>query len=194
MLGHFHCVDREHTAVVEVQRHDLEHVARPVRPQVESTNRGLGVDIVAEDSVSHGVPDVGIIDTVPSGTGVDTNFTHLNIVLQKCRLGKCSLTAGGRRPVGMRCTCHRYAARHLLEHQDFRVGRPGLEPGTYGLKVRSSAIELATPGLVVIWTEIRFEIEPIAWARLSVWSADCKGACLEAIKSRLHLQKVETPI
>jgi hypothetical protein len=25
------------------------------------------------------------------------------------------------------------------------VGRPGLEPGTYGLKVRSSAIELATP-------------------------------------------------
>jgi len=26
-----------------------------------------------------------------------------------------------------------------------KVGRPGLEPGTYGLKVRSSAIELATP-------------------------------------------------
>ena len=25
------------------------------------------------------------------------------------------------------------------------MGRPGLEPGTYGLKVRSSAIELATP-------------------------------------------------
>jgi hypothetical protein len=74
------------------------------------------------------------------------------------------------------------------------VGRPGLEPGTYGLKVRSSAIELATPGLVVIWTEIRSEIEPIAWARLSVWSAGCKGACLEAIKSRFHLQKVEKPI
>ncbi len=32
-----------------------------------------------------------------------------------------------------------------FEWQDFRVGRPGLEPGTYGLKVRSSAIELATP-------------------------------------------------
>ena len=76
----------------------------------------------------------------------------------------------------------------------FAVGRPGLEPGTYGLKVRSSAIELATQGLVVIWTEIRSEIEPIAWARLSVRSADCKGACLEAIKSRFHLQKVETPI
>ncbi len=26
-----------------------------------------------------------------------------------------------------------------------KVGRPGLEPGTYGLKVRSSTIELATP-------------------------------------------------
>ena len=74
------------------------------------------------------------------------------------------------------------------------VGRRGLEPRTYGLKVRSSAIELATPGLVVIWTEIRSEIEPIAWARLSVWSAGCKGACLEAIKSRFQLQKVETPI
>ena len=76
----------------------------------------------------------------------------------------------------------------------FAVGRPGLEPGTYGLKVRSSAIELATQGLVVIWTEIRSEIEPIAWARLSVRSADCKGACLEAMKSTFHLQKVETPI
>jgi hypothetical protein len=27
------------------------------------------------------------------------------------------------------------------------VGRPGLEPGTYGLKVRSSTVELATQGL-----------------------------------------------
>ncbi len=85
MLGHLHCVDREHTAVVKVQCHDLEHVARPVWPQVESTNRGLGVDVVAEDSVSDRVPDVGILDPVPSGTGVDANFTHLNIVLQKYR-------------------------------------------------------------------------------------------------------------
>jgi hypothetical protein len=65
LLGHLHRVDREHTAVVKVQRHDLEHVARPVRPQVESTNRGLGVDVVAEDSVSDRVPDVGTIDPVP---------------------------------------------------------------------------------------------------------------------------------
>ncbi len=28
-----------------------------------------------------------------------------------------------------------------------KVGRPGLEPGTYGVKVRSSTIELATPRL-----------------------------------------------
>lgn len=28
-----------------------------------------------------------------------------------------------------------------------KVGRPGLEPGTYGLKVRSSTIELATQRL-----------------------------------------------
>ena len=31
------------------------------------------------------VPDVGILGPVPSGTGVDANFTHLNIVLQKYR-------------------------------------------------------------------------------------------------------------
>ena len=30
-----------------------------------------------------------------------------------------------------------------------QVGRPGLEPGTYGLKVRSSAIELATQDSVI---------------------------------------------
>ena len=34
----------------------------------------------------------------------------------------------------------------LLYNEKSRVGRPGLEPGTYGLKVRSSTIELATPG------------------------------------------------
>jgi hypothetical protein len=51
----------------------------------KTTNRGLGVDVVAEDSVSDRVPDVGILDPVPSGTGVDANFTHLNIVLQKYR-------------------------------------------------------------------------------------------------------------
>lgn len=88
MLGHFHRVNREHTAVVKVQGHDLEHVARPVRPQVESTNRGLGVDVVAEDGVSDRVPDVGILDPVPSGTGIDAKFTHLNIVLQKYWPGK----------------------------------------------------------------------------------------------------------
>ncbi len=109
MLGHFHRVDREHTAVVEMQCHDLEHVARPVRPQVESTDRGLGVDIVAEDSVSDRVPDVGILDPVPSGTGVDTKFTHLNIVLQKYWPGKG--TSHDSRPMP-RWT----AAGHLLGH------------------------------------------------------------------------------
>lgn len=82
MLGHLHRVDREHTAVVKVQCHDLEHVARPVRPQVESANRGLGVDVVAEYGVGDRVPDVGILDPVPSGTGVDAKFTHVIIVLQ----------------------------------------------------------------------------------------------------------------
>ena len=48
------------------------------------------------------------------------------------------------------------------------VGRRGLEPRTYGLKVRSSAIELATPGLVVIWIEIRSEIHQVAAPRVSV--------------------------
>ena len=48
------------------------------------------------------------------------------------------------------------------------VGRRGLEPRTYGLKVRSSTIELATPGLVVIWIEIRSEIHPVADPRVSV--------------------------
>ena len=30
--------------------------------------------------------------------------------------------------------CCRFAARNLLQHNDFRVGRRGLEPRTYGLK------------------------------------------------------------
>ncbi|MEI8082632.1 MAG: hypothetical protein WCI74_12380, partial [Actinomycetes bacterium] len=83
LLGHLHRVDREHADVVEVQCHDLEHVARPVRPQVESANRRLGVDVVAEHGVSDRVPDVAIRDPVPLGTGVDADFTYSNIVLQK---------------------------------------------------------------------------------------------------------------
>jgi hypothetical protein len=51
----------------------------------ESTNRGLRVDVVTEDSVSDRVPDVWIIDQVLSGTGVGTKFTHSNIGLQKYR-------------------------------------------------------------------------------------------------------------
>ena len=104
MLGHLHRMDREHSTVVEVQCHDLEHVARRVRPQVESTSRGLGVDVVAEDSVSDRVPDVGILDLVPSGTGVDAKFTHLNIVLQKYRPGKGS--AQSSRPAAVRSAVH----------------------------------------------------------------------------------------
>ncbi len=102
-------MDREHTAVIKVQCDDLEHVARPVRPQVESTDRGLGVDIVAEDSVSDRVPDVGILDPVPSGTGVDTKFTHLNIVLQKYWPGKGVSH-------GLPPTPGRPETRHLLGH------------------------------------------------------------------------------
>ena len=79
---HPHRVDREHSTVVEVQRHDLEHVPRSVRPEVKASSRRLGVDVVAEHGMSDRVPDVAILDPVPSGTGVDADLTHLNIVLQ----------------------------------------------------------------------------------------------------------------
>ena len=82
LLCHPHRVDREHSTVVEVQRHDLDHVPRTVRPKVKASNRGLGVDIVAEQGMSDRVPDVAILDPVPSGTGVDTDLTHPIIVLR----------------------------------------------------------------------------------------------------------------
>jgi len=68
--------------VVEVQRHDLEQVPRTVWPEVQASNRGLGVDLVAEQGMSDRVPDVAIRNPVPSGTGVDANLTHPNNVLR----------------------------------------------------------------------------------------------------------------
>ena len=58
------------------------------------------------------------------------------------------------------------------------VGRRGLEPRTYGLKVRSSTIELATPGLVVIWIEIQSKHHQVAAPRVSVSGSERKGAHL----------------
>jgi len=43
---------------------------------------------------------------------------------------------------------HQKSVTHQAELHTHRVGRRGLEPRTYGLKVRSSTIELATQGLV----------------------------------------------
>jgi hypothetical protein len=54
--------------------------------------------------VSDRVPDVGILDLVPSGTGVDAKFTHLNIVLQKYRPGKGS--AQSSRPAAVGSAVH----------------------------------------------------------------------------------------
>ncbi len=67
LLRHLHRVNREHGPVVEVQRGDLEHVARAIRTQVEATNRGFGIDVVA----------------VPAGADVDPDTTHTNIVVHK---------------------------------------------------------------------------------------------------------------
>ena len=79
-------MDREHATVIEVQRHDLEHVPRRVPPEVEAANRRLEVDVVAEHSMSDRVPDVAILDPVPSGTGVDTDLAHSNTVLRNCEV------------------------------------------------------------------------------------------------------------
>jgi hypothetical protein len=54
--------------------------------------------------VSDRVPDVGILDLVPSGTGVDAKLTHLNIVLQKYRPGKGS--AQSSRPAAVGSAVH----------------------------------------------------------------------------------------
>ena len=83
-------MDREQATVIEVQRHDLEHVPRTVRPEVEAANRRLGLDVVAEHSMSDRVPDVAILDPVPSGTGVDTDLAHSNTVLRNCEVKRGS--------------------------------------------------------------------------------------------------------
>ena len=79
--SHLHRVDREHTRVVEVQRDDLEHVARAVRPQVEATNRRFGIDVVAVRRVGDRIPDVVINDPVPAGADVDPGTNQPDIVL-----------------------------------------------------------------------------------------------------------------
>lgn len=86
LLCHPHRVDREHATVIEVQRHDLEHVSRRVPPEGEAANRRLEVEVVAEHSMSDRVPDVAILDPVPSGTGVDTDLAHSNTVRRKCNV------------------------------------------------------------------------------------------------------------
>lgn len=88
-------MDREHPTNIEVQRHDLEHVPRSVRPKVKASNRRLGVDIVAEHGMSDRMPDVAILDPVPPGTGVDTDLAHPIIVLRKCRAKRAIGTAQG---------------------------------------------------------------------------------------------------
>jgi uncharacterized protein YfaS (alpha-2-macroglobulin family) len=69
-------VDREHAPVVEVQRDDLEHVARAIRPQVEATNRGFGIDVVAVHRVGDRLPDVVIDDPLPAGADVDPDTSQ----------------------------------------------------------------------------------------------------------------------
>ena len=126
LLGHLHRVDREHTAVVEVQCHDLEHVARPVRPQAESANRRLGVDVIAENGVSDRVPDVGIRNPMPSGTGVDPDITHSNIVLRKGEGGRGTGSGSAHRRMDVRdplvvAAAHtRTASRRMCSSRSFR--------------------------------------------------------------------------
>lgn len=94
-----------------MQCHDLEHVARPVRPQVESANRRLGVDVVAEHGVSDRVPDVAIRDPVPSALALmPTSRTRISYYKKSETKGAlvrgCPPSDACPRPAGRRCASY----------------------------------------------------------------------------------------